>query len=352
VLFLSFRWRISFRISDWLLHIWKLDDWSFSFFLLPSFHSLHLRFILFDIFNRVPLTSFLSHVASCHMRFLSHALCIGDFTLQNEVQIAFTGFNWPLPVCTTFCIWASCSLLGVLCYTMTRVSILFFCLKWLFLKFVEAKLPATHTRIFARAYYLRPNNASHLAVGRTMFHAGTKSARPSIASSPEPWRGLTLIEPLRPYYLRLGRRSRSDGKKLSIPSTSRILAARRGEPSTNLLAGLDAPFASALTRQTPSPRNSWRTGHIGPRTKSPPGWSARSCPTDGRFQHLRLTVSPKPLGRRSWLLPSDAWSQESLRDWIPFFRRSCSTPGRVSNLGFATSSVPACANSKFQRSGE
>jgi len=28
------------------------------------------------------------------------------------------------------------------------------------------------------------------------------------------------------------------------------------------------------------------------------------------------------------------------------------TLGRLSNLGFATSSLPACLNSKFQRSGE
>ena len=43
-----------------------------------------------------------------------------------------------------------------------------------------------HTRIFARAYFLRLNNVSHVAVGRTMCHAGTKSARPSIASLSEP----------------------------------------------------------------------------------------------------------------------------------------------------------------------
>jgi len=96
-----------------------------------------------------------------------------------------------------------------------------------------------HTRIFARAYYPRPNSVSHVVVGRTTCHAGTKSARPSIAPSPEPQWGLTLIEPLRPYYLGSGRRSRSDGRKLSIPSTSRTLAARRGEPSTNILTGLD-----------------------------------------------------------------------------------------------------------------
>ena len=39
---------------------------------------------------------------------------------------------------------------------------------------------------FARACFPRPNNVSHVAVGRTMWHVGTKSARPSIAPSPEP----------------------------------------------------------------------------------------------------------------------------------------------------------------------
>jgi len=95
-----------------------------------------------------------------------------------------------------------------------------------------------HTRVFVRAYYLGPNNVglSHVAIGRTTCHNGTKTARPSIAPSSEPQWGLTRIEPLRPYYLSSGRRSRSDGRKLFIPSTSRTLAARRGEPSTNLLA--------------------------------------------------------------------------------------------------------------------
>jgi len=110
-----------------------------------------------------------------------------------------------------------------------------------------------HTRIFARTY-LRPSNLSHVATGRTMCYAGTKSVRPSIAPLPEPQWGLTLIELLRPYYLGSGRRIWSDGRKLSIPSTSRTLAARRREPSTNLLDGLEAPFASALSRQTPSPQ--------------------------------------------------------------------------------------------------
>jgi len=53
---------------------------------------------------------------------------------------------------------------------------------------------------------------------------------------------------------------------------------------------------------------------------SPPGLSTSSCPTYERFQHLRVAASLTPLGRSSLLLPSDAWSQESLRDWIPSSR--------------------------------
>jgi len=50
-------------------------------------------------------------------------------------------------------------------------------------------------------YYPRPNNVSHVAVGRTMCYTGTKSVKPSICPSFEPQWGLTLIELLRPYYL-------------------------------------------------------------------------------------------------------------------------------------------------------
>jgi len=139
-----------------------------------------------------------------------------------------------------------------------------------------------------------------------MCHAGTKSARPSSAALYEPQWVLTLTEPPRPYSLDYNRRSRSDGRKLSTPSTSRTLAAKRGEPSTNLLAGLDAPLACAPSRQTPSPRNSCRTGHTRLATANPPGSSTSSCPTYGRFQHQIVTVSPNTLYQRSLLLPSDA----------------------------------------------
>ena len=50
--------------------------------------------------------------------------------------------------------------------------------------------------------------------------------------------------------------------------------------------------------------------------------------------------------------PKKALKNTGLWDWIPSSRSSYSTLGRLSNLGFATSSVPACANSKFQSSGE
>ena len=135
-----------------------------------------------------------------------------------------------------------------------------------------------------------------------------------------------------PYYLDMNRRSRGDGWKLSIPSTSRTLAKKHGEPSTNLLAGLDAPLACALSRQTPSRHNSWRTEHTGLGIASLPGSSTTSCPTCGRFLHLRVIASLNFSYQRSLLLPSDAWSQESLRDCIP--SSGVYTPRRVVNFQY------------------
>jgi len=64
---------------------------------------------------------------------------------------------------------------------------------------------------------------------------GQKSVRPSIAPLSEPHWGLPLTDLPRPYSLDYNRRSRSDGRKPSTPSTSRTPAARQGEQSTNLL---------------------------------------------------------------------------------------------------------------------
>ena len=97
-------------------------------------------------------------------------------------------------------------------------------------------------------------------------------------------------------HFRLGQKNRSDGRKLSIPLTSCTLAARRGAPSTNLLADLDTPLSCASSRQTPSPRNLWRTRQIGPGLESLPGLSTRSCPTCRRSQHLWVIVLLKLLG--------------------------------------------------------
>jgi len=141
-------------------------------------------------------------------------------------------------------------------------------------------------RILARAYFQQLNNVSYVAVGRTTCHAGTESARPSIAPLSEPQWGLPLTEPPRPYSLDYNRRSMSDGRKLWTPSISRTPAARRGEQSTNLLGALDAPLVCV----------------------GPPASSINTCPTYGRFQHLRVTESPNPSGQKSLMLPSDARS--------------------------------------------
>jgi len=97
-----------------------------------------------------------------------------------------------------------------------------------------------------------------------------KECETSIAPLSKPQWGLPLIEPPRPHSLDYNRRSKSDGRKLSTSSTPRTPAARRGEPSTNILAGLDAPPACAPSRQILSPRNWGRTGHTRLATMSQP----------------------------------------------------------------------------------
>ena len=95
-------------------------------------------------------------------------------------------------------------------------------------------------------------------------------------------------------------------KKLSIPSTSRTLAARHGASSTNLLVGLDAPLTCAPSHQTPPPHSLWRAGHTRLGAASPPGSSIRRCPPYGRFQNLKETVETVSLalsGQRSLQTP-------------------------------------------------
>ena len=72
---------------------------------------------------------------------------------------------------------------------------------------------------------------------------------------------------------------------------------------------------------------------------SPPGQSRRSCPTYGKSQHLRETISLAASRQRSLLPPLNTWSQENLVVWIPPSRSLCATPGCLPNLGFAISSL-------------
>jgi len=115
-----------------------------------------------------------------------------------------------------------------------------------------------HTRNSARACYLLLKNPSHMTVTRTMCHVGTKSARPFIAHFFQAPAALSLLS-------HIYQQCRSDGKKLSVPSTSCTPAAKCGAASINVLVGLDTP-ACALFQQTTSLQYSWRTGHTRWRT--------------------------------------------------------------------------------------
>jgi len=160
-----------------------------------------------------------------------------------------------------------------------------------------------------------------------MCHAGTKSARPTHTPSSEPQCGceLTLTEPLRPYSLGSNRRSRSNGRNPSIPPTSHTPAARRGVPSTNSLAG----FSNLHRLAT---REEWGRQDRGTRVNQARQQAAvRPMENSNTW---RATLSLNPLSQRNLLLPSDAWSQKSLRDWIPSFQSLYSTPGRLSDHGF------------------
>jgi len=142
------------------------------------------------------------------------------------------------------------------------------------------------------------------------------------------------------YYLGFNR-SRSDGKKLLIPPTSRKLAVRRGEASANLLVGLDAPLACALSRQTPSPCNREHTRLVNKELFDL--WKIPSTEGHSIFEPFRPEKLAAPL---RCLKPEKSPGLDSIfPEFIPH-------AGSVSNLDFATSSLHAYANSKFQISGK
>ena len=164
---------LHFVIHHWLLWVQKERIQKFSAIFKKSKVNFVLEIILF-----LWTKGFQTHFCIC----VNVNVCILQRKLERKSAVCFALFAW----------FARAALFSGIVKTAKRGD----------------------TRISARAYYLRPNNASHMAVGRTMCHAGTKSARPSIAPSPEPQWGLTLIEPLHTYYLGSDRKSRSDGRKL------------------------------------------------------------------------------------------------------------------------------------------
>jgi len=189
-----------------------------------------------------------------------------------------------------------------------------------------------HTGIYARVYY-PVKHCIPPGVGRTMCHAEE-------------------YETLYRSFIRASVETDCDR------AASSLLSRRQQKNQDRLKEAVNSMDFSH------SSRKAWRiinklTGRSGRSSclwiASPPGWSTRNCPTYGRPQHLRVTVSLNPFGRRNLLLPSDAWSQEtllSLRDWIPSSRISYPMPGWVSSHGFAIFSLPACANTRLKRSGE
>ena len=129
-------------------------------------------------------------------------------------------------------------------------------------------------------------------------------------------------------------------------------ATRFGAPSTNLLAGMDAPTICAPFHQTPLPCNSWRIGHRRWEPMSPPCLSTRYL-TYGRkaltpeggsisdpFRSEELATAPNHLD------PGKSPGLDSIL--LDLY----SMPDQFSNPGYMVSSLPACANSKFPGSGE
>ena len=102
-----------------------------------------------------------------------------------------------------------------------------------------------------------------------LCHAGIKSARPFIAPSFEPQWGLTQLEPLRPT---ISAGTETERWEEAVSSIDFSHSSRKAWRTINITAGIGAPLACALSRQSPSPRSSWRTGHRG---RGPRGNQAR-----------------------------------------------------------------------------
>ena len=88
-------------------------------------------------------------------------------------------------------------------------------------------------------------------------------------------------------------------------------------------------------------------GHTGPGIASPPGSSTSSCPTNGRFQHLRVIVSlnPEIAAALRRLKPGECPGLDSifpelilhtgsaLKSWFCTFLTSCMRPHKIQRSG-------------------
>jgi len=165
-----------------------------------------------------------------------------------------------------------------------------------------------------------------------------QSVSPSITPLIEPQWALTLTEPLCPYYLDYNISSMSNGRKLSTPSTSHTLDTRRGEQSTNLLAGLDAPLTCATSKQILFASQLVKNG----------------AHRTGGHEYTRLVKkqlsnlwkNPPPKGHSF----SKPFRPEEFAAALRRLKPGKSPPsqslysmlGQLSNLGFATFSLPPC----------
>ena len=208
-----------------------------------------------------------------------------------------------------------------------------------------------HTRIFERAYCPRPSNVSNVADGRITYLLGQRVRDP-----------LSLLHPI------------PSGDRLWYSRFVPTISARIEE--TEQWEEAIKPINFSHTNRT-----AWRTIS---KLTGRSGHSSRLCPvsansitsqlvenranrTDGCESIMLVNKElsdlweiPAPEGHsisepfrpEELALLSDTRSQGRSRDCIPSSQSLYSTPGRLSNLGFATSSLLACANSKFQRFGE
>jgi len=136
-----------------------------------------------------------------------------------------------------------------------------------------------------------------------------------------------------------------------IPSNfHRTIPARHGAPSINLLASLDAPLACAPSRQTPSPRNSWKNGahRNGGREPTrlvnkelsdlwkiptPEGYSIsepfRSEELAAALKHLKPRKSP---GLDSIFLEFILHAGSALKSWFCDFLTSCMPQLKIAKI--------------------